>query len=88
VARDVASCFGVDFVLQLTRPVYVSRRHSFLRGPLTLILALWALALPALLLVFAAFGPIGLVLGVGAAVLLIVPWLIGLVILAFVRALT
>lgn len=75
-------------MLQLTRPIYVSRRHSFLRGPLTLILALWAIALPALVVVFAAFGPVGVVLGVGAALLLLVPWLLGLVILAFVRSLT
>jgi len=75
-------------VLQLTHSNYLPRRHSFLRGPLTLILAIWAMALPALFVIFAAFGPIGIVLGIGTVVVFFVPWLLGVVILAFVRSLT
>jgi hypothetical protein len=55
---------------------------------MTLVLALWAIAYPALLFLLAAFGPIGFVIGIGAAILLFVPWVSGLVILALVRWLT
>ena len=65
--------------------IYVSQRHSLFHGPLTLLLVLWAIALPALLLLLTAFGPIGWLLGVGAAVLLALPWLVGLGILWFLR---
>ena len=66
--------------------VYVPQRHGPFHGLVTGVLVLWAIALPALLLVLSAFGPIGFVLGVGAAILLVVPWLVGLVILAILRA--
>lgn len=73
-------------MLQSRPPVIVvSRRHGLLHGPLTVILALWAIAYPALLILFASFGPIGALVGVGAAVLLLVPWLLGLIILAVLR---
>jgi hypothetical protein len=65
--------------------VYVQPRNGFLHGPLTIILALWAIAYPALLILFAAFGPIGALVGVAAAILLLVPWLLGLVVLAALR---
>lgn len=65
--------------------IYVPRRHSFLHGPLTVLLVLWAIALPGLFLLLAAFGPIGAVIGLGVGILLFAPWLIGLVILAFLR---
>ena len=64
---------------------YVSQRHSLFHGPLTLLLVLWAIALPAFLLLLTAFGPIGWLLGAGAAVLLALPWLVGLGILWFLR---
>lgn len=72
-------------MLQSRSTIHVPRRHGFLRGPLTLILALWAISYPGLLVILAAFGPIGVVLGVGVAILLVVPWLLGLAILAFLR---
>ena len=65
--------------------IYVQRRHGPLRGPLTFLLALWAIAYPALLLLLAPLGPLGLVIGLGAAILLFVPWVSGLVILGFLR---
>ena len=65
--------------------IYVPQRHGPLRGPLTLILAVWAIAYPALLALLAPFGPLGLVIGIGAAILLFVPWVGGLVILAVLR---
>jgi len=68
--------------------MYVSRRHGPFRGLMTLVLALWAIAYPGVLLLLAAFGPIGIVIGIGTALLLFVPWLSGLVILGCVRWLT
>jgi hypothetical protein len=61
--------------------IYIEHRHGFLHGVLTFIVALWAISFPTLLLFLAAFGPIGVLVGVGAALLLGVPWLVGLVIL-------
>ena len=73
-------------MLQSRSPViYIPPRHGFLHGPLTIILALWAIAYPALFILLASFGPIGALLGVGAAAVLLVPWLLGLVILAVLR---
>jgi len=73
-------------VLQSRPPIIVvSRSHGLFHGPLTVILALWAMAYPALFILFASFGPIGAVLGVGAAIVLLAPWLLGLVILAVLR---
>ena len=60
--------------------------HGPLRGPLTVLLAIWAFAYPALIILLGSFGPIGLLFGVGAAVVLLVPWLLGLVVLAILRA--
>ena len=71
-----------------SQPMYFPRRHGPLRGLMTMVLALWAIAYPALLLLLAAFGPLGFVIGIGAAILLFVPWVSGLVILGFVRWLT
>jgi hypothetical protein len=66
--------------------IYVqNQRHSVLHGPLTILLVLWAVALPALLLLLTGFGPIGWVVGLGAVILLAIPWLAGLVILWFLR---
>ncbi len=65
--------------------IYVSQRHSLFHGPLTLLLILWAIALPALLLLLTALGPIGWLVGAGAAALLAIPWLVGLGILWFLR---
>jgi phosphotransferase system glucose/maltose/N-acetylglucosamine-specific IIC component len=65
--------------------IYVSQRHSLFHGPLTLLLVLWAIALPALLLLLTAFGPIGWLVGAGTAVLLALPWTVGLGILWFLR---
>lgn len=67
---------------------YTQRRHGPLRGPLTFLLILWVIAYPAILMLLAPLGPFGLVLGVGAAVLLFVPWVSGIVILAVIRWLT
>ena len=50
-----------------------------------MLLALWAIAYPALLILLASLGVIGLVIGVGAAILLFVPWVVGLVVLGFLR---
>ena len=68
--------------------IYIQRRHSVLHGPLTVLLVLWAIALPALLLLLIGFGPIGWVVGLGATILLAVPWLAGIVILWFLRHIT
>jgi hypothetical protein len=65
--------------------IYVHERHSVLHGPLTILLVLWAIALPALLLLLVGFGPIGWLVGLGTGILLAVPWLAGLVILWFLR---
>lgn len=65
--------------------IVVPRSHGFFHGPLTVILALWAIAYPALFILFASLGPIGALLGVGAAAVLLVPWLLGLAILAILR---
>src|SRR5476651_1095381 len=65
--------------------IYVRERHSVLHGPLTILLVLWAIALPAFLLLLTGFGPIGWVVGLGAGILLAIPWLAGLVILWFLR---
>lgn len=73
-------------MLQSRPPVIVvPRRHGLLHGPLTVILAIWALAYPALLFLLASFGPIGAIVGVGAALVLLVPWLLGLIVLAVLR---
>jgi phosphotransferase system glucose/maltose/N-acetylglucosamine-specific IIC component len=68
--------------------IYVQPRHGFLHGPLTVVLFVWAIALPGLLLLLTAFGPIGWLVGAGAAFLLGVPWLVGIFILWFLRRLT
>jgi hypothetical protein len=65
--------------------IYVESRHGFLHGPLTILLVLWGLALPALLLLLTALGPIGWLLGFGAGLLLVVPWVLGLLVLGFLR---
>ena len=65
--------------------IYVQQRHSLFHGPLTILLVLWAIALPALLLVLTAFGPIGWLVGAGVGVLLAIPWVVGLAILWFLR---
>jgi hypothetical protein len=76
-------------VLQRQSPtIYIQRRHGPLRGPLTILLVIWAIAYPALLLLLAPLGPLGLVIGLGAAILLFVPWVSGIVILGFMRWLT
>ena len=69
------------------RTVYVDR-HGALHGPLTVLLLVWALALPAVLLLLTGLGPIGWLLGAGLAFLFGVPWTVGLVIVWFVRSLT
>ena len=66
--------------------IYVqNQRHSVLHGPITILLILWAVALPALLLLLTGFGPVGWVVGLGAGILLAIPWLAGIVILWFLR---
>ena len=65
--------------------IYLQQRHGVFHGLLTVLLALWAIALPAVLLLLTAFGPIGWLVGAGVGVLLAVPWVIGLVILWFLR---
>ncbi len=66
--------------------IYVqNQRHSVLHGPVTILLILWAIALPAILLLLTGLGPIGWVVGLGAVILLAIPWLAGLVILWFLR---
>jgi small-conductance mechanosensitive channel len=67
------------------RVVYVQQRRSVLHGPLTVLLILWALALPVFLLLLTGLGPVGWILGLGATILLAIPWLIGVVILWFLR---
>jgi hypothetical protein len=67
------------------RVVYVQQRHSVLHGPLTVLLILWALALPVFLLLLTGLGPVGWILGLGATILLAIPWLIGVAILWFLR---
>lgn len=76
-------------MLQSRQPtIYLPRRHGFLHGPLTVLLVLWAIALPGLLALMLSFAPIGALVGVGAAVVLLVPWLLGLVILVILRWIT
>jgi hypothetical protein len=70
------------------RPIYLERAHGVLHGPLTVLLIVWALALPAILLLLTGLGPIGWLLGFALAILLVMPWLLGVVILWFLRALT
>jgi small-conductance mechanosensitive channel len=68
--------------------IYVRQRHSVLHGPLTILLVLWAVALPVLLILLAGLGPVGWVVGLGATILLAIPWLAGIVILWFLRHIT
>ena len=68
-----------------TRVIYVEHQHGPFRGPLTFILAIWALAYPVILLLLTPLGPIGLILGVAAAVLLFVPWVVGLLVIGALR---
>jgi hypothetical protein len=85
-AAKSAHPFGANSVLHSNPPViYLPRRHGFLHGAFTALLVLWAIAYPGLLILLAAFGPIGILIGVGAAILLLVPWLLGLVVLGFLR---
>ena len=65
--------------------IYVNQRHGPFRFPLTVLLALWAIAYPAILVLLAMLGPLGVLLGVGAGVVLFVPWVIGLAVIGFVR---
>jgi hypothetical protein len=67
---------------------YGERRHGILYGPLTVLLIIWAIALPGVIALLTAFGPIGWLVDVGLAVLLGVPWVVGLVIVWFVRRLS
>jgi hypothetical protein len=68
--------------------VYVQQRHGALHGPLTVLLIVWALALPAFLVLLTGLGPVGWILGLGATILLAIPWLLGVVILWFLRHIT
>ena len=68
--------------------LYQQRRHSFLRGPLTVLLILWAIAFPGLILLLTGLGPIGILLSLGAVLTMVVPWLAGLLIIGFLRWLT
>ena len=70
------------------RPTYRQHGHGPLHGPMTILLIVWALALPAILLLLTGLGPIGWLLGFALAILLITPWLVGVVILWFLRSLT
>ncbi|MGH2465654.1 MAG: hypothetical protein ACRDGI_09355 [Candidatus Limnocylindrales bacterium] len=70
------------------RVVYLQQRHGPLHGPLTLLLLLWALALPVLLVLLTGLGPLGWILGLGATILLAIPWLLGVIILWFLRHIT
>ena len=71
------------------RTIYVERGHGALHGPLTVLLVIWALALPiVLLLLLTGLGPIGWLLGAGLAFLFGIPWLVGLVVVWFLRRLT
>jgi hypothetical protein len=76
-----------EFPLLQSQPpiIYVHQRHTVLHGPLTILLVLWAVALPALLLLLIGFGPIGWLVGLGASILLAVPWFVGILILWFLR---
>ena len=85
----IALVKGTSPVLQSQPPIiYVRQRHSVLHGPFTILLLLWAVALPALLLLLTGFGPIGWLVGLGTGILLAIPWLAGLVILWFLRHIT
>lgn len=68
-----------------SRAYYGERPHTILHGPLTVLLIVWAIALPGIIALLSAFGPIGWLVGIGLALVLGVPWLLGLVILWFVR---
>jgi hypothetical protein len=70
------------------RTVYVGRGHGALHGPLTVLLIIWALALPVVLLLLTGLGPIGWLLGAGLAFLFGIPWLVGLAVVWFLRWLT
>jgi hypothetical protein len=70
------------------RPIYRERGHRPLHGPLTVLLVAWALALPAILLLLTGLGPIGWLLGVVLAIMLVMPWLAGLVIVWLLRSIT
>jgi phosphotransferase system glucose/maltose/N-acetylglucosamine-specific IIC component len=70
------------------RTVYVDRGHGALHGPLTVLLVIWALALPVVLLMLTGLGPIGWLLGAGLAFLFGIPWLVGLGVVWFLRRLT
>ena len=70
------------------RVIYVEPRRSVLHGPLTVLLVLWAIALPLIVAMLTAFGPIGWLVGAGLAIVLGIPWLVGLVVLWFLRRLT
>lgn len=70
------------------RVVYVQQRHGALHGPLTALLILWAIALPIFVLLLTGLGPVGWILGLGATILLAIPWLLGVVILWFLRHIT
>ena len=70
------------------RTIYVDRGHGALHRPLTLLLVIWALALPAVLLLLIGLGPLGWLLGAGLAFVFGIPWLLGLVLVWFLRRLT
>jgi hypothetical protein len=73
-------------MLQPSQPQsYSVPTHGPLHGLFTVLLILWAIAYPALIFLLGSFGLVGAILGLGAAILLFVPWLLGLVILGFVR---
>jgi hypothetical protein len=83
---NIALGEGKSMMLQSLPPViYVQQRHSSLHGPLTILLVLWAIALPALMVLLIGLGPIGWLVGFGAGILLAVPWFAGIVILWFLR---
>ncbi len=65
--------------------IYVEPHHGFLHGPLTILLALWGIALPVLLLLLTGLGPIGWLVGAGVGLVLGLPWLLGLLVLGFIR---
>jgi hypothetical protein len=70
------------------RTIDIDRGHGALHGPLTVLLVIWALALPVVLFLLIGLGPIGWLLGAGLAFLFGVPWLLGLAVVWFVRSLT
>jgi phosphotransferase system glucose/maltose/N-acetylglucosamine-specific IIC component len=70
------------------RTIRIDHGHGALHGPLTVLLVIWALALPVVLLLLTGLGPIGWLLGAGMAFLFGLPWLIGLAVVWFVRSLT